>query len=117
MKVQYVDVTTKKMISKLGSAITIEGLSINKDGSEAFADWCHKLAKFKDKLPKCYVIKGKIMNTLYKLSGNRQYSNDLNIVCFDLNDFENPLAMTIPRFQIGARWLDDIIDNNRAQCA
>ena len=41
------NVTTKSEIAKLGSAITIVGLTIGKDGSEAFAEWCDNIAKFK----------------------------------------------------------------------
>jgi len=114
MNITNVNVTTRKMLKKLGSAITIVGLNIGKDGSEAFAEWCNSLAKFKSDDVKCYITKGEVMNRLYGLTGDNAYQNDLNIVSFDLNDFEKPVAMTMPRFEIGARWLDDIISNNLA---
>ena len=53
---------------------------------------------------KGYVIKGSVMNKLCKLTGNNAYPDDLNI--FSVDKFKG-LAI-----QYGARWIDDIIDNN-----
>ena len=47
------------------------------------------------------------MKNLY----NTDYSDDLNIVCVDLNDLENFNKIVLHRFEVGARWLDDIISN------
>ena len=47
------------------------------------------------------------MNNLY----NADYSDDLNIVCVDLNKLENFNKIVLRRFEVGARWLDDIISN------
>ena len=30
-----------------------------------------------------------------------------------LDDIEDPTKIAIPRFQVGGRWFDDIVDNNR----
>ena len=38
MNLTLKNVTTKSEIAKLGSAITVVGLTIGKDGSEAFAE-------------------------------------------------------------------------------
>ena len=118
MKTKIIEVTTEKQIDKLGSAITIEGISLGKDGHEAVADWCDGLAKFKEAEPKAYLTKGRTMNMLYGLTGDNAYPDNCNIVSFDLDDFENYEALIMPRFRVGMRWLDDIVSNNlRRQCA
>ncbi len=53
---------------------------------------------------KGYLIKGKVMNALCKLTGSNAYPDDLNI--FAIYPFKG-LAM-----QFGARWMYDIIENN-----
>ncbi len=51
-----------------------------------------------------YITKGKVMNELCHLTGDNAYPDDLNI--FSIKDFKG-LAI-----QFGARWIDDVIDNN-----
>lgn len=51
-----------------------------------------------------YLTKGAIMNRVCHLTGNNAYPDDLNI--FSVLPFKG-LAI-----QYGARWMDDIIDNN-----
>ena len=51
-----------------------------------------------------YLTKGKVMNELCHLTGDNAYPDDLNI--FSITPFKG-LAMLV-----GARWMDDIIDNN-----
>lgn len=58
------------------------------------------------------IIKGKTMNDVYMLTGNNKYPDDCTIVSIKLEDMENSMAVVIPRFNIGARWLDDIVMNN-----
>lgn len=53
---------------------------------------------------KGYIIKGGVMNKLCKLTGENAYPEDLNIFAIDKY---KTLAMLV-----GARWMDDIIDNN-----
>lgn len=112
MNLTLKNVTTKSEIAKLGSAITIVGLTIGKDGSEAFAEWCDNIAKFKTDNHVGYLIKGKVMNTLYHLTGDNAYPSDLNIISFALNDFVESGKFVMARFDIDAKWLDDIVDNN-----
>ena len=52
------------------------------------------------------------MNTIYNLTKVNMYPDDLNIVCVDLNDMKEPDKITLPRFDVGGRWLDDVIENN-----
>ncbi len=47
---------------------------------------------------------GKVMNEICKLTGNNAYPDDLNI--FSIAEFKG-LAINY-----GARWMDDIVDNN-----
>ena len=49
------------------------------------------------------------------LSGNNKYPDDCTIVSIKLEDMENSMAVVIPRFNIGARWFDDIVMNNAAR--
>ena len=46
------------------------------------------------------------MNESYDLKGTNRYPDDLTFV--SVKDYYNPMA----KIQLGARWLDDIIDNN-----
>ena len=53
---------------------------------------------------KGYLTSGKVMNEICHLTGNNAYPDDLHI--FSVCPFKG-LAMFV-----GARWMDDIIDNN-----
>ena len=55
------------------------------------------------------------MNNAYGLTGNNAYKDDLTIFCIKLEDIENVDAITLPRFEIGGRWFDDVIGNNEAR--
>lgn len=60
---------------------------------------------------------GKEMNDNYNLTGSNRYPDDLTFLCFSLDGLEiGKLAMFKMRF--GARWFDDIVDNNarRERC-
>jgi len=80
------------------SAMTWEGL--NEDSFEEALDYC--CAKGKDGTG--YKTTGKVMNELCNLTGDNAYPDDLTI--FSIPNFKG-LAI-----QFGARWMDDIIDNN-----
>lgn len=96
------NVETKEQLKELYdcSAMTWEGLSVDENN-------------LKDALEACctdgtngeiFITKGKTMNDICKLNGDNAYPNDLNIV--SIKKFKG-LAMFF-----GARWMDDIIDNN-----
>lgn len=93
------EVTTKEELKELydHSAMTWEGLR-KEDYQEALED-CSS-----DPENDGYYISGATMNTLCKLTERNAYPNDLNIFC--IKHFQG-LAIWY-----GARWLDDIIDNN-----
>ena len=53
------------------------------------------------------------MNDVYYLTGSNAYPKDLTIVSFKLSDLINlKTKLFIDKFNVGARWFDDIVDNN-----
>lgn len=99
------NVTSQEQIEKLGSALTWEGFTIDDENINDMFDWLVQYTPVKQR--KIYIIKGALMNKLY----NTDYNDDLNIVCVDLNDIENINKILLKRFDVGAHWLDDLIDN------
>lgn len=108
-----VNVTEKETLNKLydSSALTLEGLSADDRNIRDFIAWLDEIKVTYTTPLKVYVIKGEVMNEQYGLKGNNAYPDDLSIVSIDLNDISafNPLR----KFDIGARWFDDIVDNNK----
>lgn len=96
------------------NAITIEGL-VESD-IHYFVNWVENECECKfvnDKI-EVNIIKGKTMNENYALTGNNAYQDELTIVAIPLNqiDIHNIGKLALKRFDIGARWFDDIVDNN-----
>lgn len=91
------------------SAFTIEGLSL--DSIPDMVKWVEGYTKLKNK--RVYVISGETMNTYCGNTGNNAYPKELNIVAIKLSDMKNPMNITLPRFQVGGRWFDDVVENNR----
>ena len=108
-----IQVTDRKTLDELydESAFTIEGLSTDDKSLGQLAEWMKHLTAFKRE--DFYIIEGKTMNREYNLTGTNAYPDtNCTLVCIKHSDLEKPLALTIPRFQIGGRWFDDICDNN-----
>lgn len=97
---KIINVETIEQLKELydSSAMTWEGLNSN-DFGEALKDVSQQGVDGTG-----YVTTGKVMNELTKLTGNNRYPDDLSI--FSIKDFKG-LAISW-----GARWMDDIIDNN-----
>lgn len=93
-----------------GSALTFEGVLI--DEAHLYRDFFKQFTEVDDTKP-CYIIYGRTMNDHYGLIGSNAYANDLNILVFTLDTFKDISRIAIPRFQIGGRWFDDIVENNR----
>ena len=105
-------VVSKEQIEELRnqSALTMEGLTADEENLNAFENWIKQYTPT-DKIV-FHIISGKLMSDSYHLTGSNRYPNDLQIVSVTgIN--QGPIM--IPRFQIGGRWLDDIIDNNIAR--
>lgn len=106
-KIIVTDKETLKMLED-DSALTIEGLA--EESIPNFLDWIKKLTPLKKEI--VYVIKGGVMNMAYGLTGDNAYPNNCTLVSVKLSDMENWEAVVMPRFGIGGRWFDDIVDNN-----
>ena len=102
-----VDSKTLKELVK-GSALTLEGLA--ESSFDGFLDWVNGVAGLKTR--RLYVTKGRLANGEWLLTGDNAYRNDLNIVSVKLDDMEDRNKIVMARFQVGARWMDDIRDNN-----
>ena len=106
--IKYSLISSYEEIEELDYALTFEGLVVTYDNINAMFNWLQSLSPIKQK--KFYLIKGSTFNQLFNLIAD-PYDNDLNIICIDLNDIENIDAVAIPRFQVGGRWLKDILLN------
>ena len=90
------------------SALTIEGLAL--ESVKDFVAWIEEHTPLKRK--DVYVTKGALANREWHLTGDNRYQDDLNIVSVKLDDMEDFNKIVMPRFNVGARWMDDIYDNN-----
>ena len=102
-----VDSKTLKELVK-GSALTLEGLA--ESSFDEFLVWVKDIAGLNTFL--LYVTKGRLANSEWLVSVDNAYRNDLNIACVNVDDMEDWNKIVRARFQVGARWMDDIHDNN-----
>lgn len=94
-----------------GSALTFEGLAVA--SIPELKKWIEETMGEKMTRPEFFVIKGELMNDYYHLTGNNAYPNDLTIVSAELDSIgKNWSKLIMPRFAVGGRWFDDIVDNN-----
>ena len=109
---KIINVFTKEQLDVLynQSALTWEGLDTSEENLNAVKEWLseHK-AIVEGTEPTFHVIKGKLMNNAYGLTDDNAYHEDLNLV--SVTDI-NQVPITLPRFEVGGRWFDDIVDNN-----
>lgn len=107
-----INVTTKEQLDALynQSALTWEGLSSDEENLKAVRDWLEEHGAIVYVEPDFHIIEGKFMNEQYGLSGNNAYPEDCTLV--SVTDIDQ-MKITIPRFEVGGRWFDDIVDNNR----
>ena len=108
-KTEIINVDSKTLEELVkGSALTFEGLA--ESSFDEFLDWVKDIAGLKTR--RLYVTKGKLANSEWLLTGDNAYRNDLNIVSVKLDDMEDQSKIVMARFQVGARWMNDIHDNN-----
>ena len=91
------------------SALTMTGLNL--DSIKDFVGWVEGYTKLLRR--RVYVVSGKVMNTYCGNTGDNAYAYDLNLVAIKLSDIADYTKIVLPRFQVGGRWFDDIVDNNR----
>lgn len=95
------------------SAFTWVGLSGLKNDKEVILDEFKKADVLGDvETFEFYIWKGKLMNQIYMLTGSNAYPEDLTFVSIPLSMFKNIRKLAMLKLQLGARWLDDIVDNN-----
>ena len=107
-----VNATTKEQLDALynQSALTWEGMTTDEENLGAIKDWLNSHGAIIDGVePTFHIISGELMNTVYGLTGRNTYPDDLSIV--SVTEI-NQMKITIPRFEVGGRWFDDIVDNN-----
>ena len=91
------------------SALTMTGLKV--ESIPDFVGWVEGYTKLLRR--RVYVVSGKVMNTYCGNTGDNAYADDLNLVAIKLSDIADYTKIVLPRFQVGGRWFDDIVDNNR----
>ena len=108
-------VKTKTQLEELvkESALTWEGLDTSDESLKQVFDWIKGYTPVK--CERVYITKGGLMDVAYGLTGDNAYQPNVSIVSIRLCDMENPMAIAIPRFRVGGRWLDDIVSNNLAR--
>ena len=107
-----VNVSTKEQLDNLynQSALTWEGLTTDEGNLSAVKEWLNEHgAILENTEPTFHIITGQLMNDTYNLIGSNAYPEDLSIV--SVTDI-NQMKVAIPRFEVGGRWFDDIVDNN-----
>lgn len=99
---------TKEGLDDLGSALTMVGIT---EGSiQDYIEWIKQYTPMKSEM--AYIVNGKTMNEVYHLTGSNAYPDDLTIVSIKLEDMEDLIKIVTKRFEVGARWFDDIVENN-----
>lgn len=91
------------------SALTFEGMNISNENLSDIIEWLKSHNAITNEEPMFHVTKGRLMNKVYKLTGNNRYPDDLNILSIT-NIIQSKIV--VPRFEVGGRWFDDIVDNN-----
>lgn len=106
---EILKVTTKEELKNLydHSALTILGVELK--SLQEYITWAEETSG--ETINKVFAISGDTMNKEYGLIGNMRYPSDLNIISIILGS-EGLAKIAIPRFELGARWFDDIVDNN-----
>ena len=91
------------------SALTMTGLKL--ESIKDFVGWVEGYTKLLRR--RVYVVSGKVMNTYCGNTGDNAYADDLNLVAIKLSDIADYTKIVLPRFQVGGRWFDDIVDTNK----
>lgn len=110
---ETITVNDKATLDELenNSAFTMEGFSPDDKNLGQLLDWLKALTPLKRE--RFYIVSGSLMNMAYRLTGTNAYpETNCTLVCMKLDDMEKPDAITLPRFEIGGRWFDDVIANN-----
>lgn len=96
---------------KSGSAWTWEGMNTDSGNLSAIVNWFDEQGCPLVKNEFWYIL-GSDMNSWCSLTGDNAYPDDLNILCIELDNITNLELLFAKKFEVGARWLDDVVDNN-----
>ena len=109
-------IDSKEKLDELykGSALTFTGVDDSEESINAMIKWLKQYTDVSDPFT-INVIKGETMNREYGLTGNNSYPNDLNFISIKLEDIKEVNKIVLTRLQVGGRWFDDIVDNNRVR--
>ena len=112
-KYELIEATDDDLVNlEKGSAFTFEGLMSDDKNLNDLVDFFNE--KTNVKIPmKIYHATGEKVNALYGLTGRNAYPDDLDIVLLPLDNWNELGNLPMIKIQIGARWFDDIVDNNR----
>ena len=112
-KITKIEVTTKEQLNELynGSALTFTGICPDDESINGMVNWLKEYSEVSNPLP-IYIISGKTMNNNYNLKGSNKYKDNLTLISVKNDDIKNLGAIIIPRFEVGGRWFNDIVDNN-----
>ena len=68
-----------------------------------------------NQVSKFYTWNGKLMNDVYELTNT--YKDDITFLAFDITEIpmDQIGKLSMLKLAIGARWLDDIVDNDLAR--
>lgn len=96
------------------SAFTWEGAVTTDEALQKIVD------DFKDKTPielpvHFYTWSGKLFNEIYGLTDSNAYPDDLHFLSVDLDNWSEMGNLPMFKMKVGARWLDDIVDNNEVR--
>ena len=94
-------------------SLTFEGCTTDKENLDYLYNWLKELNAIKGTLLPIYTYKGSLMNEKYGLTGSNAYPNDLNFITVKLSDINYSNNLAYKRFEIGGRWFDDIVENNK----
>lgn len=105
---------TEKDIQRLydGDAWTWEGMTTDDDNLQAIVNW------FKEegcplRTEEFWLTTGKQMSKFCGLTDTNAYPDDLSILSIELENITDVQKLFLKKFEVGARWFSDIVDNNR----
>lgn len=107
------EVTTKEKLDELynSSALTFTGIIADDENLNKIVEWIKMYSEISEPLP-IHIIKGKVMNENYGLTGDNAYNDELTLVSIKTDDIKQVNRIVIPRFEVGGKWFDDIVNNN-----
>lgn len=97
------------------SAMTWEGMYLDQENLDGIAALFiqKQLVKAETDEITGYAWYGHTMNSLYDLHGENRYPDNLPFLSFENDSFNGEGNLTVFKLEYGARWLDDIVGNNR----